>query len=494
MSLDTLFDILRTPWAIVLVVFFFGGSIFIHELGHYLAARWRGLKIERFSVGFGPPLLKRTDKHGVEWWLSAIPLGGYVKLPQLGEMAGVEGKGDETAEKLPPLSYADKMYVSVAGAVFNILFAITLASILWVMTEETDYSRETTVVGYVLPSMENKADPTQETAEDARPSPAANAGIQAGDRILSIDGNPVRNWKDLQYAILTGTKRDSAGNPMLIMEIERHGKTHTFTVFPETSGPEESRIIGISSANKFIVSKLYPNSPAEKAGLLPGDEFIALDGQKLYSNFTYVEYLDQHAEKPVTLTYLRNGVEHKTTLAPETVTITTDGKTRADIGAQFARNSTVVRINPFRRLYDDVRNTFRVLGALLNPSSNIGIGSLSGPIGIANILYQAAIYDIRWMLAITALININLAIMNLLPLPILDGGHMAFATIAKLTGRPVPLRLVEGAQKAFVLLFLGLFLFVGFKDVIRVRDNISDERQYKKAQSTLIEPVYGQSE
>lgn len=492
MSLEFLLDTLRTPWAIMLVVLFFGGSIFVHELGHYLAARWRGLKIDRFSVGFGPPLLKSTDKHGVEWWLSAIPLGGYVKLPQLGEMGGVEGKGSESATALPPLSYADKMYVSVAGAVFNILFALILASILWALTEKTDYSRETTIVGYVSPSLTNLGE-SGDKAENLPPSPAAKAGIQPGDRIITIDGRKVQSWDDVRYAIITGTGRDSSNNPKLTMEIDRAGELVTLTVYPETSGPENSRLVGITSANNFVVSRTYPNSPAEKAGLKAGDEFVAIDGQPLYSIISYLEYLDKKAATPVTLTYKR-GIELKTAeLIPETVTITTDGKTQTNIGAQFERNTMIVRVNPVERLIEDVSNTFQVLWALINPGSNIGIGSLSGPIGIANILYQAAIYDLRWMLAITALININLAIMNLLPLPILDGGHMAFATLGKIMGRPVPMRFIEGSQKAFVMLFLGLFLFVGFKDILRVKDNMAEERQYQRIQSTAIEPVYGQN-
>lgn len=491
MSLDFLLDTLRTPWAIILVVLFFGGSIFIHELGHYLAARWRGLKIERFSVGFGPPLLKRTDKHGVEWWLSAIPLGGYVKLPQLGEMGGVEGKGSESATALPPLSYADKMYVSVAGAVFNILFALTLASVLWALSEKTDYSRETTIVGYVSPSLQNLGE-INEGDPSLPPSPAIKAGIQAGDRILSIDGRTVRSWDDVRYAIITGTGRDSNGNPKLTMEVERNGQVMTLTVLPETRGPEGSRLVGITAANSFFVSRIYPNSPAEKAGLQVGDEFVAIDGQPLVSIISYLQYLEKKTDTPVTLTYKR-GTDTKTVqLIPESVAITSDGKTQTDIGALFERNTMSVRVNPIRRLIGDVSNTFQVLWALINPNSNIGIGSLSGPIGIANILYQAAIYDLRWMLAITALININLAIMNLLPLPILDGGHMAFATIGKLLGRPVPVRFIEGSQKAFVMLFLGLFLFIGFKDVLRVKSNMAEERQYQRMQSTVIEPVYGQ--
>ena len=123
------FRILSDPLAILLVVLFFGASIFVHEYGHYLAARWRKLRIERFSIGFGPRIFGWKDKSGVDWRVSLFPLGGYVALPQLADMRGVEGTPSEEAGRLPPLSYADKMIVAGAGAFFNILFALLLGTV-----------------------------------------------------------------------------------------------------------------------------------------------------------------------------------------------------------------------------------------------------------------------------------------------------------------------------------------------------------------------------
>ena len=124
-------DLLGSLRGILLVVLFFGGSIFVHELGHFLAARKRGLKVERFSIGFGPRLFGWTGKDGVDYRVSLIPLGGYVALPQLADMQGIEGENSDDAEALPKISYADKMIVSVMGAVFNVIFAFVLATILW---------------------------------------------------------------------------------------------------------------------------------------------------------------------------------------------------------------------------------------------------------------------------------------------------------------------------------------------------------------------------
>mgnify|MGYP003340689615 CR=1 FL=1 len=124
-------DLLGSLRGILLIVVFFGGSIFVHELGHFLAARKRGLKVERFSIGFGPRLFGWTGKDGVDYRVSLIPLGGYVALPQLADMQGIEGENAEDAEALPKITFADKMIVSVMGAVFNVIFAFVLATILW---------------------------------------------------------------------------------------------------------------------------------------------------------------------------------------------------------------------------------------------------------------------------------------------------------------------------------------------------------------------------
>ncbi|MEY4086824.1 MAG: hypothetical protein RLZZ405_1012, partial [Verrucomicrobiota bacterium] len=142
-------DLLSSLRGILLVAIFFGGSIFVHELGHFLAARKRGLKVERFSIGFGPRLFGWTGKDGVDYRVSLIPLGGYVALPQLADMQGIEGENSDDAEALPKISYADKMIVSVMGAVFNVIFAFALATILWFTGMPVAEGNGSTVVGYV---------------------------------------------------------------------------------------------------------------------------------------------------------------------------------------------------------------------------------------------------------------------------------------------------------------------------------------------------------
>jgi regulator of sigma E protease len=153
MSLDFLSNLFGNIWSGVLVVLFFGASIFVHELGHFLAARWRGVKVERFSIGFGPPILSWVGKDGVEYRLAWIPLGGYVLLPQLADLGPVEGPSKVDVDALPPISYVSKMVVFVAGATFNILFAFALACIVWVAGQPTFSELNTTQIGTISPTL-----------------------------------------------------------------------------------------------------------------------------------------------------------------------------------------------------------------------------------------------------------------------------------------------------------------------------------------------------
>ncbi len=184
MTSDFLHTLLANVWSILLVALFFGGSIFVHELGHFLAARWRGVKVERFSIGFGPAIVSWHGRDGVEYRLAWIPLGGYVLLPQLADLGPIEGESEVEVEKLPPVSYASKMIVFVAGALFNVLFAFGLASIIWVIGQPEPNDSATTRIGYVHRTLELPDG-------SSVPSPAAQAGLKAGDVIRAIDGHPV---------------------------------------------------------------------------------------------------------------------------------------------------------------------------------------------------------------------------------------------------------------------------------------------------------------
>ena len=149
MSTDLISSLFSDVWSIFLVVLFFGGSIFVHELGHFLVARRRGVHVERFSIGFGPPIFSWHGRDGVEYRISWIPLGGYVLLPQLADLGAIEGKSDVNVEALPPISYTTRMLVFVAGAVFNLLFAFVLATVVWVIGQPESSDTATSRITYI---------------------------------------------------------------------------------------------------------------------------------------------------------------------------------------------------------------------------------------------------------------------------------------------------------------------------------------------------------
>ncbi len=458
--------ILSDPLAIILVVLFFGASIFVHEYGHYIAARWRRLKIERFSIGFGPRLFGWKDKQGVDWRISLFPLGGYVALPQLGEMRGIEGSTDSGTDELPPLSYSDKMIVAGAGAFFNILFALALGTVLWITGLPASEELESTTVGYVSESIVD-ADGME------RDGPAMRAGLQPGDRIIAIDDEKVHDWEDIIYAVTTGTRRTESGNPRTVILVERDGRELSLEVYPVLDEFEGIRRIGLAPANSLLIGDTMPNSPAELAGLQAGDEIVAINGKPVFHTVTLSRIIQDNPDAGLVLTVLRDGQRKTVPLSAEQVVYNKAGDTTPMIGVRWQQVFETRHVNPVTQVVDAVRVTFRVLGALIHPQSDVGISNLSGPVGISYTLYVISQIGVLEVLSIVVLINVNLAILNLLPIPVLDGGHMAFATIAKLRGRPVPPNVVASAQGAFMLIFLMIFVYVTFFDVGRVRRNES---------------------
>src|SRR5690606_15032120 len=205
-----------------------------------------------------------------------LPLGGYVALPQLADMAAIEGQASSDTKKLPPLSWSDKMIVSVMGAVFNVLFACVLAILLWLVGVPSSETAQTTRVGFVLPEF------TFQNGETV-PSPAAQAGILPGDTILEIDGSPVDEWVDIPQRLATGSRRDSEGNRMATFSIDRNGEILQISVYPVLNGEEQLRQVGIAPYHKVIVGALIRNSPAHEAGVRRGDVLTQMDGQEVMS-------------------------------------------------------------------------------------------------------------------------------------------------------------------------------------------------------------------
>lgn len=472
-------SLFNSAWSIFWIIVFFGGSIFVHELGHFLAARRRGLVVERFSIGFGPKIFSWT-RDGVEYRVSWLPLGGYVALPQLADMQGVEGETQSDVKKLPPISYSSKVIVAVMGAVFNVLFAIVLAGILWVAGQPTSASQLTTKIGFVIPSM-TIADGTEV------PSPAAQAGLEPGDEILQIDNTRIEKWVDIPQRLASSARRTEDGRPVAEFLVDRAGEERVFTVYPRLAGSEGFRQVGITPFERLQVAPLNEDAPLSRAGVQEGDIILSVAGNEVYSRSAVQYYLDQHRDSDVVIGFQRNGNFMETTVRPEMVQVGRDGTMVASVGLNIMPDREVIYPNPIQQINEKVSMTVMTLGALVNPQSDLGLRHLSGPPGIIRIFHITSQIDIRLVIWFAILVNVNLAILNLLPIPVLDGGHIVFATLAKLRGKNLPQGFITGTQAGFMILLFSLMIYVSFFDIHRwVRDS--------REESNYMEPVFSAPE
>ena len=433
--------------------------IFIHELGHFIAAKKRGLIADRFSIGFGPRLFGWKWR-GTDFRISLLPLGGYVSLPQLADMGRLEGGEDDESEDLPAISYADKMIVAVMGAVFNIILAFCLSLILWGVGRDIV---KTTVVDVAPEQIVN-------SAGEIVPGPAFEAGLLTGDTILEVDDERIGDWMQLQNAVMTGTGRNDAGIPTTEVTVLRGDKELTLTAHPVLVTSEDIRTLGVQPGTDLVVSMVQENMPAFEAGMLPGDQPIALNGEPITSAAFLSVYLKNHPGGSIEVTLLREGQE--VTLPIEPRIAPGEDSPRFGFAYYYEAQTERVHRNPFEQITIMANTMKMTLVALVSQKSDVKVRNMSGPVGIVHGLTTMARYgwiDLVWFLA---LINVNLAIFNVLPIPVLDGGHMLFATISKITGRPLPRRIMEGAYTACIVMLLSFVVYVSFFDVKRVGQDI----------------------
>ena len=473
-----------------------GFTIFIHELGHFLAARQRGLIVKRFSIGFGPKIFG-WEKNGVEYRISIFPFGGYVALPQLADMGRLEGENEQTEENklsawddfeeegtddakekkqepLKKISYADKMIVSVMGAVFNILLAFALSSVLWFFGYERRDGELTTKIGYIADTVE-RWNPIIEDSETVT-SPAKKAGLIQGDEVVAVDGNPVEDFMDVQSRIVTGKLVTTEQRPRRLsrLTVLRNGEEKEIDVFPEVFGNEEIRIIGIGPKETFFIKELQPDMPAIKAGLEPGDQILSVDGNKIFSFAHLVDYLMKvKDEQEIALTVRKggeSGIEQTYNLLPivKEMKIGDSVSKRKLIGFSPEFKSITTYPNPLVLIISRVKDMYHTLTGLVSTQSDVKLRNMSGPVGIVNNLSIFASIGFKKLLWFVVFINVNLAILNLLPIPVLDGGHMVFATIEKLRGKPLPLPFLERSQMLFIVLLFSFMLYVTFFDFQRL--------------------------
>jgi regulator of sigma E protease len=341
--------------------------------------------------------------------------------------------------------------------------------VLWIRTKDGEL---TTKIGYIADTVE-RWNPIVEQGETVT-SPAKKAGLLPGDQVLSVDGAPVEDFMDVQSRIVTGKLKTAQDRRLARLTILRNNEKKDIEVFPEVFGTEEIRIIGIGPKETFFIKELQPDMPAIKAGLEKGDQIVAVDGNKIFSFVHLVDYLMKLEDKQEIALTVRKGGEKGLEQTYNLLPVEKEMQQgdilvkRKLIGFSPKFKTITTYPNPLLLIVSRVKDMYHTLTGLVSPESDVKLRNMSGPVGIVNNLSIFASIGFKKLLWFVVFINVNLAILNLLPIPVLDGGHMVFATIEKLRGKPLPFAFLERAQMLFVVLLFSFMLYVTFFDFQRL--------------------------
>jgi regulator of sigma E protease len=441
-------NILRDAGVIVVVLPL---MIFVHELGHFLAAKFFGVRVLTFSFGFGKRLfgVKRGD---TDYRVSLLPLGGYVKMA--GDDPTQPRQGDPREYLAKPRW--NRFIIVMMGPAMNVAMAVVLMTLLnHFHFQRPAYEEKPARIGAVDPG-----------------SPAAAARLQPGDLIVRYDGVSNPRWEDLYLKVATSV------NETIPIEIERDRKRLSLTITPQPKGSDRTGYIGVLPVQPAVIQTVETTMPAGRAGLQAGDRIVALDGATIYQGAEFVDALQEGKGKEITITVMRNGKQFDVRLTPVYAPVENGAAWR--IGASFSLlpDDMVVRQLPWGQAVGTsvdfcVQNsllTFEVLEKIV--TRKMSTSTLSGPIGIAELSGQAYSMGFPTLILFVAMISLQLGIFNLLPVPILDGGAIVLLIIEGIMRKDLSLEVKERViQVGFVFLIL-LAVFVTYNDIMKtIRPN-----------------------
>ncbi|MCR9186481.1 MAG: sigma E protease regulator RseP [Halieaceae bacterium] len=447
-------------YTIAITLLTLGVLVAVHEFGHFWVARRCGVKVLRFSIGFGKSLYTWHDRHGTEFCVAAIPLGGYVKM--LDEREGEVAAGEQALafNRKPVLQ---RIAVVAAGPIANFLLAIVAYWFLF-MAGESGYAP---VIGAVKAG-----------------SVADSAGLEAGQEIVAIDGEETPTWQALSFRLLdrigdTGTVHFSVKYPDSGMIYESEGALQQWLGADES--PDLLAGLGITPyapAVPPVVSEVVADSPAERAGLMAGDRVLSADGTPMAEWMEWVEYVRARPGQVISLAVERGDDTLAMHITPEAATLA-EGETIGRVGIavsmpelpegmlrEFERGPVASLGAAFVRTGDLVGFTLssikKMIQGLISPKN------LSGPITIAKVASASAKSGLESYIGFLALLSVSLGVLNLLPIPVLDGGHLLYYTVELLAGRPVPEKVQMVGYQLGLFLILGVMALALYNDFARL--------------------------
>jgi regulator of sigma E protease len=423
-------------------VFVLGVLIFVHELGHFLMARRIGVRVLTFSLGFGPKLFgfRRGD---TEYCISAVPLGGYVKMAGENPDDVRTGASDEFLSK----SKWQRFQVLVMGPVMNLALAVlVMAIVLYQGAPAPAFEQQAVIVGSATDQSTGKA-----------------AGIQPGDRILSIDGKPVETWEQFYMEVMPKADRQ------ISVVADRGGRTLEIKAVPAAMGRYTLGDLGLLPVMHPQITSLQRDAPGFEAGLRPGDIVMAAGGERGVAHLRLVELIKASEGKPLPLVIVRNGVEQQITVTPRRL-----GEL-VMIGAQLsAFELRTVEPNPYEALKMSVEQNWtwaRLIGQTLVGlfTRETSVKQLMGPVAIADLSGTAAEQGWIQLFSLMAMISLNLGLLNLMPIPVLDGGHIAILALEGVSRRDFSMKVKEKMLLAGFVLLLMLMVTVIYNDLMRIQ-------------------------
>jgi regulator of sigma E protease len=439
------------PWlSIIKGIILLGVLVFIHEAGHFLTAKWLGVRVLKFSLGFGKKIIgwKRGE---TEYQLAAIPLGGYVKL--LGESLDDEVPESQQPRAFTGQSVLRRTLIVAAGPVMNLFLALVIFPLVFMIgIQQPAYLLSKPVIGWVEPE-----------------SPAAEKGFRAGDHITAINGRSIQTWESLTTKILTSPREE------LNIQFDRNGHAMSRRLVPSSAPDTGAGIAGFQPAiPKMLVSQVIDGGAAAEAGIKRGDFILSVNGVFEQDYLEMRKVIENSAGEALAMEIGRGEEVFSLTVTPVLDPETDVGRIGIQFTPGFPGMDFVKRSYGFlkaikRGTHEVVRLTgltFSVLGKLF--TGKLSVRHVGGPISIVQIASQAAESGFISLLQFAAFISLNLAIFNVLPIPVLDGGHLAFLCVESIIGKPVSARKQEMAYKIGFTVLIVLMLVVSYNDIVRV--------------------------